>query len=320
MVKTCLICGGGIEKTISVKEEMYAMGGDFRYGQCSNCKCLQCLNPPENMGDYYPSGYYSFDSSFKKVSWWKFFRRGLKRKLILWHPRFLNKAIYLWLSNYQIFWTYRRINLKKSDHILDVGAGGGDHVLELKSAGLNAVGVDPFLQENISVNSEVLVYKGSISSIDRKFDLVTFHHSFEHIPNQHETLEVLRKILNPGAKVLIRIPTVTSDAFDFYREKWCQLDAPRHLYLHSHQSIKYLATKHGFEVQDIWCDSSDGQFIFSEQYQVKISLFDHRSYLMNKKKSIFSSEQLKDFGLRADLANKNMRGDQICILLELNNS
>ncbi len=38
---------------------------------------------------------------------------------------------------------------KKPDYILDVGAGGGDYVLEFKSAGLNAVGVDPFLQENI---------------------------------------------------------------------------------------------------------------------------------------------------------------------------
>lgn len=320
MLEACLICGGGIEKTISVQEEMYAIGGNFIYGQCSNCQCLQCLTPPDNMGDYYPSGYYSFESSFKKVGWWKFFRRGLKRKIILWHPALLTRVIYSWLSNYQIFWVYRRINLKKTDHILDVGSGGGDHVLELKSAGLNAVGVDPFLQENIRVDSEVLVYRGSISSIDRKFDVVTFHHSYEHIPNQHETLEFLKKILNPGARVLIRIPTVTSDAFDIYKEKWCQLDAPRHLYLHSHQSIKYLASKHGFEVQDIWCDSSGGQFIFSEQYRLGISLYDPKSYLINKTKSIFSKKQLKEFVLRAETANKNMRGDQICVVLRLNNA
>ena len=81
MVEKYLICGGGIEKTMSVKEKMYAIGGNFRYGQCSNCKCLQCSTPPENMGDYYPSGYYSFDSSFKKLAGGNFLEEDLSEKL-----------------------------------------------------------------------------------------------------------------------------------------------------------------------------------------------------------------------------------------------
>jgi len=317
MIESCSICGGIFAKKISVMEEMYAMGEKFTYGMCSGCQCLECLSPPDNMGDFYPKGYYSFSQNLKNISWWKLFRRGLKRRIVLWHPQFLSGVIRLWLSKYQIFWAYRRIGLKSSDQILDVGAGGGDHVLELRSAGLKAFGVDPFLSEDIYFGSGVLVQKGSMAAVNRKFDLVTFHHSFEHIPNQHETFDLLRKILNPDARVLIRIPTVTSDSFDIYQEKWCQLDAPRHLYLHSHKSIRYLANNHGFKVEDIWCDSSDGQFIFSEQYRQGISLYDSRSYLINKAKSIFSPKQLKDFHLRAEVANKNMRGDQICILLGL---
>jgi len=318
MITNCSICGGVFQKSLSVKEEMYAIEEYFNYGLCSNCGCLECIQPPKDMSQYYPTNYYSFGSR-PNGNWIKVFRRGLKRKIILWHPRTLTKLIFLWLKNYQIFWTYRRLFLKKGAKVLDVGAGGGDHVLELRSAGLNAIGIDPFLDSDIKTGDDLLVYKGSVSTIKDKFDLITFHHSFEHIGNQHETLEYLKEILNPEGTILIRIPTVSSDAFEQYQEKWCQLDAPRHLYLHSHKSIEYLANKHGFEIKDLWCDSSEGQFIFSEQYKADISLYSPKSYLVNKNNSIFSNDQLKRFRSKTIEVNKNLRGDQICVVLGLVN-
>jgi SAM-dependent methyltransferase len=316
MITCCSICRSDFEKTISVKEEMYAIDEHFSYGLCAKCGCLECLEPPKNMSKFYPANYYSFGSGAKK-NWFKSFRRGLKRRIILWHPNLLTKIIYLWLGSYQIFWTYRRLSLKKGAAILDVGAGGGDHVFELRSAGFRAVGVDPFLGEDIKIGHDLVVHKGSLVSIKNQFDLITFHHSFEHIDSQHQSLEYLKTLLKPGGRVLIRIPTVTSDAFDQYQEKWCQLDAPRHLYLHSHRSIEYLANHHGFEIKDLWCDSSEGQFIYSEQYKSGISLYSTKSYLLNKSNSIFNAKQIKEFRRKAVDANKNLRGDQICVVLKL---
>jgi len=36
----------------------------------------------------------------------------------------------------------------------------------------------------------------------------------------------------PGGWCVIRIPTVSSFAWEHYREQWVQLDAPRHFFLH----------------------------------------------------------------------------------------
>jgi hypothetical protein len=136
MIKRCSICGSDFEKTISVKEEMYAIDEHFNYGLCAKCGCLECMEPPQNMSKFYPANYYSFDSGSKK-NWFKDFRRGLKRKIILWHPKLITKFIYLWLGNYQIFWTYRRLTLTKGAAILDVGAGGGDNMSINVSTNLN---------------------------------------------------------------------------------------------------------------------------------------------------------------------------------------
>ncbi|MEY4454380.1 MAG: hypothetical protein RI951_974, partial [Pseudomonadota bacterium] len=39
-------------------------------------------------------------------------------------------------------------------------------------------------------------------------------------------------------------------------------------------------------------------------------------YLVNKNNSIFNAEQIKEFKRKAADANKNLRGDQICVVLK----
>ena len=57
----CKICGNNKGNRIyHAKEMMLGLKHEFVYFECSECECLQIADIPENIGDYYPSHYYSF--------------------------------------------------------------------------------------------------------------------------------------------------------------------------------------------------------------------------------------------------------------------
>jgi hypothetical protein len=96
---------------------------------------------------------------------------------------------------------------------------------------------------------------------------------------------------------------------------WSQLDAPRHLFLHSVASIKKLAEQTGFQVEKIQYDSNAFQFWGSEQYEQDIALRSEKSWSENPVNSPFSAEQIKQFEHRARELNAVNKGDQAAFYL-----
>jgi hypothetical protein len=148
-----------------------------------------------------------------------------------------------------------------------------------------------------------------------RFDLIMLNHSFEHMPDPGAVLQTAAAMLTDTGTVLIRVPTVDSYAWDHYREHWVQLDAPRHLYLHSRASIDVLAAQSGLAVSDVIYDSDAFQFWGSEQYARNIPLESEISYKRSKDRSIFSQEQIAEFRKRARELNANNRGDMAAYYL-----
>jgi SAM-dependent methyltransferase len=311
----CRICGTDSYSPLRVKEMMYGIGAEFDYCLCQNCLCLQIMTIPSNASDFYPKNYYSYSEiSIKRPI--KNWLRGIKRNMILKHYPIFSFLFLVLKRSQPLFWVYRKIGLKVGMMSLDVGAGSGAHVLELKSAGIQSVGIDPFIENDIFIAGELIVRKAELKDITQKYDIITFHHSFEHIVEQLKTLVHAKSILKPNGKILIRIPTISSWAFEEYQENWCQLDAPRHLFLHSHRSIKLLAEQANLRVIDLWCDSSETQFIASKQYQMGITLLDPKSYAVNKRRSYWSKNDVLQYKEKARLANQALKGDQICVVLD----
>lgn len=293
---------------------MFGTRERFLYHQCTNCGCLQIDEFPQDIARHYPGGYYSYDQ--RRHPRLKRLRRGWRRQCILSAPRAVSALMAFSSGSDDLFHMYRRLGLRLDSRLLDVGAGSGGHVLELRDAGVaDAVGLDPFLAQDVEWEGRMLVHRKAVEDMIGVFDFVTFHHSLEHMPEQVEALSQAKRLLAPGGQVLVRIPTVSSEAFERYGEHWVNLDAPRHFFLHSHRSLEIAALKVGLKVSHLWCDATTMQFMASEQYQRDIPLMDPRSTAAGKGAELFSRAQRKDFARRTVELNRNMRGDTICALL-----
>lgn len=305
----CRVCGGPAGATYLMSERMFGLGGAFPYFECTRCGCLQIAEIPADLGRYYPTDrYYSFGLSPRRMSWRRRWvaRGGYERRGWLF-DRFLRGGS---LGDVR---TLRARGFSRQERILDVGAGRGQRVLEMRQLGFAHVeGIDPFLDQDSVFEGQVLVHRRALADAPGGWDRVMLNHSFEHMPDPHAALEQLRRILAPGGKLLLRIPTVSSEAWELYREHWVGVDAPRHLYLHSRESLRLLGELHGFRLVSLEDDELAGYHYWaSELFRRGDVLVSSERQGFVSPREVFSEREVEEFERRARRANVQGRGAEI---------
>jgi len=296
------------------KEMMLGLRDEHPYFECSECGCLQIESTPENLADYYPDNYYSYQQTQSN--------NPLKKQLINLRDSYATNGKSLLghlihaVSPSPKLHTLQRLKLDRSSRIMDIGCGAGNLLYSMREIGYrNLLGIDPFNNKDIEYENGLRIEQKSIHEAGGEWDLIMFHHSFEHVYDQHEVLQKAHELLVSGGNCLIRIPTVSSYAWMHYGLDWVQLDAPRHLFLHSVDSMRQLAEKNGFVLEQVVYDSNALQFWGSEQYKQDIPLRDKRSYADGLADSIFTSSQIREFEKRAKELNAHDQGDQAAFYL-----
>lgn len=316
MSKQCRICENKDGNTSFIaREMMYGLREEFQYFQCAKCECLQIAEFPKDMSKYYPGDYYSFSKYDGK----KFNGAKGAVKLKQYEAAVLGSDLYqnsfgkiLGKKEYKIF---KDLKVDKETQILDVGCGNGRNFLyPLAEMGFrNLLGCDPFLSETIQYENGLEIKNVSVFEIEGTYDIITYHHAFEHLQDPVQNLEKVRELLSDHGVCILRIPTVSSLAWEQYGTDWVQLDAPRHFFLHSKKSMAILAEKTGFELYKEDCDSSHFQFTGSEKYIKDIPLSEP------KRRGVVNSIERKTgnykFGRIAKKLNKEGRGDQAAFYL-----
>jgi hypothetical protein len=132
------------------------------------------------------------------------------------------------------------------------------------------------------------------------------HHAFEHMPEPHRVLDDVASRLVDHGVVLVRIP-VLGHGWRTYGVHWVELDAPRHLYLHSRQSFEELVRRHGFDVVDVSFDSTEMEIWGSEQYAAGVAHRSPRSHEVDPRASMFSPAQIAEY--RRTIRELNDRGE-----------
>lgn len=274
----CKICETeGDCDTYLAREMMQDKRDEFEYFVCPNCYCLQIENVPDNLGDYYGKGYYSFSLEEDP-------------------DRQYDSPI---------------IN---NDKILDVGCGSGVWLVRMAIAGFsNLHGVDPFLEKDIHHGDRVSIRSCSIHELDEDgtYDYIRFSDSFEHVTDPHEVLKSTYRLLKDNGTVEIIIPTYPNIAFDLFGPHWYQLDAPRHISLHSVKSMKYLAEQNGFRITKIDYDSNAAQLYRSYMYMHGIPFFETDKKILD----YINKLEIHELECISKEADKRKYGDHMTVWL-----
>ena len=290
--------------------------------KCSSMSSAWCAGVcrftryPTDVSRYYPGSYYSFAASPEVVF------RGVKNLFLARRNRFAltgrgfcGRQLYKRFPNE----TLRLIGLTKVEpgwKILDVGCGVGMILYSLRLSGyVNGVGIDPYLNETITYSNGLEIRKAQLHEMAGVWDLIMFHHSFEHLPDPIDQLKIVSLLLSDRGVCLIRIPTVSSYAWKHYGVNWVQIDAPRHFFLHSHRSLEIACDKAGLHIEKTVYDSDEFQFWGSEQIRMGIPLERPRSLWQGNSDSIFSARQIQEFKSRAQRLNEQHEGDQAAYYL-----
>ena len=262
----CKICNNEENnKLYTVKERMLNEGDSFRYMWCAHCGTLQRIDEVENIGKYYAQSYEPFN----------------KRSNQIWLPQTIKKKYVQIMTHVHlpegIAFLMRGLgksglsNLYQSEitteaTLLDVGAGNGTWGHQMAQLGFkNPVCVDKFYEGSIYKDIEFV--KGEIFDLKDTYDIITFHHAFEHMDAPRAILTKVREMLSESGICIIRIPVCGCEAWEEYHENWFQIDAPRHLFLYTEKAIGILCSETGLRVEKICYDSMPSQFYISKAYR-----------------------------------------------------
>ena len=312
---TCRICGNEKNNTpYKVREMLYGTKEEFDYFQCGECECLQILKYPDDISKYYPKDYMAYD--LKTDNFIKAFLNKKRDQSSLGYKNIIGDFLvkFFGMPTYTKRLNAAKVNYKS--RIVDVGCGSGSLLYRLRNSGYkNIFGVDPFIEKDIRYKNGLKIYKRGLFELDGKFDLIMMNHVFEHMEDQEKVLNEIHNLLKEGKYFLMCIPVVNSYSWKKYKTNWIGLDAPRHYYLHSVESLNVLADKCGFIIDKVEYDSLATQFWGSEQYAKGIGWYDENSYAVNPSSSKFTKKEMKEFEKLTKELNEKGEGDRACFYL-----
>jgi SAM-dependent methyltransferase len=212
-----------------------------RLVKCEGCGLIyQNPRPPlEVMGIHYPPSYVSYNEGKKLISasWLKKqeAKYGLRKR---------------WLP------ILKRRNRGK---ILDVGCATGEflgYMTAKPNWELYGVEIDENAAHEAERRHSIKVFQGFLEQAqfpDNFFDVVTMWEVLEHLHDPRNTLLEIHRILKPDGLLILRVPNFGSPLARIFGRYWAGLDAPRHLYVFTLQTLESMLKKTGFQIQEANC-------------------------------------------------------------------
>jgi SAM-dependent methyltransferase len=249
----CCICGTRDAEPVGVGEDFeYRTSPDsFLTVRCDECG-LVYLDPRPvraELATIYPDSYHAFsftEDNFGLV--YKVRRRLEARRLLA-----------------------ACGNLPADAAILDVGCGDGFHLDLLREFGepgwrLEGIDLDPRAADAAEARG-LVVHRGSIEELDLApggYDFAILVQTIEHVADPSALLRSIRRTLKPNGRVLVVTDnTGTADFAIAKRRHWGGYHFPRHWYLFDSGSLRKVAAKTGFAVDELDTMVSPVNWVYS---------------------------------------------------------
>lgn len=312
----CEACGMRDREYLVVREKMFGFGDAFQYVRCAGCGMLMLTSAIEDVSRYYPVSYYSYGRlqvpRWTEPKWCRWLKLQLSRGTLFQQPR-----VWAWaarIAPYEPAENMRRwfcdVPIKRLDaRVLDVGSGSGRRLRQMYFAGYSRlVGIDPYHRSQQLSQDGFQIRQQTLEEVnDGPFDIVMFNHSIEHMRDHLRVMQEVDRLLSPGGACLVRMPLADGRPMKEYGVDWVEIDAPRHLVIHTQTSFEKLLERTGFRVVKKWFDSDAFSYWGSELYARSTALVDGRTSRFRNPEEYFSSEEIRRF---ATLAQKDNRDGQ----------
>jgi len=236
----CAVCDSPRNSLFLKKERS---GVTFNLVQCAECG-LVYVNPRLEdsryhdvyEGDWYPN--FDFNQHIKEIEETKeFYKERYERRL----------------SDVERF--------VRGGRILDVGCQLGFFLDIARRRGWQTFGVE-MATKSVQYGRTVLglaVSQGQLTDTSFEnnfFDAVSLQHVLEHVPNIHEFLAELHRILRPGGCLLVEVPNIESREFQKYGVQWGIIKPEQHLYYFSRHTLSKILNRFGFKIVFAGLDGS----------------------------------------------------------------
>ena len=250
----CPLCQGqNLSKKLDVKDFFFTKE-DFSIWECSDCSVLFTHPQPskEQLGKYYDTpDYLSHNTK----------QNGLLGK------------IYAALRNYNINGKYKMVSRHiQQGRLLDIGCGTGELLHYFVKKGWEGMGIEPnasarkFARDNYGLTIEG---EEELEQLPEKsFDVVSMWHVLEHVPDVHERMEQVSRVLKDQGIAVIALPNPASPDAAYYKKYWAAYDVPRHLFHFPAKAFVRLAEAHHFRLVEILPLKLDAYYVslLSERY------------------------------------------------------
>jgi 2-polyprenyl-3-methyl-5-hydroxy-6-metoxy-1,4-benzoquinol methylase len=234
----CPICASGKLRhsfTERVDEKV-----SFRVDRCEDCT-HEFVNPqldPSELEPYYQDEYHSWDQEL--VS---------------------EKHIIERVAEAKREGVYRHMPVGPGVDVMDFGCGVGLFLEVSHRLGANVFGIDMGKPNTDYLKGRGLdAFCGRLDDYlalgnDRRFDIITSSHVFEHLHDPATTLEQLGGLLKPGGMIWLCVPNAGNWGYRALRGKWFGTDLPRHLQQFNPKSMGRMIERAGLRSRVIRTES-----------------------------------------------------------------
>jgi SAM-dependent methyltransferase len=239
---TCPLCGAADANLLFEGQDLlYGKPGTYRVVRCTACT-LMYVNPRPtfaSLGAHYPDDYFCYVSADDSAPLLRPIIKSLARGSTLRRIELIEKTI-------------GRITPEMQ--ILDVGCGLNELLYEIKKE-RGAVGTGVDMKDTMVARSreklDMPIVHGTLESAHfdtGRFDLVTMIEYLEHELNPSNVLAESRRVLKTGGHVAIEIPFPGGWPARKFKNRWANLDVPRHLVFFDKETLAKAFEAHDFEL------------------------------------------------------------------------
>lgn len=272
----CYICGGqGKILYHGLTDRLFGVSGKWNVKQCLDKQCgLLWLDPipikkdiSKTYVDYYThSNTNNIPEPFVRrlINFIKFGYLARKYNYYLDFVNIWQKILGLFVYfdfglKSEIDFEVMYLKSKPQGRLLDIGCGSGKFLILMQKLSWQVKGteIDPKAVE-MAKNNKLQVRLGEINEQkypENFFDVITLNNVIEHVSDPLNIFLECRRILKNTGFLMIATPNAKSRIHNIYKDKWFNLDPPRHLYLFSPKNLEDLLEKAGFKTAKTWTTS-----------------------------------------------------------------